>query len=84
MDETLPINQAIAEIESRQDEVLRKLDALEQQLLRTLAEFGDKSKLNERCGKLEGSETEVTALPMAACGEVCKARGRGKCARKAA
>jgi hypothetical protein len=41
MEPALPTIQAIQEIESRQDEVLRKLDELEKRLAQTLAQFGD-------------------------------------------
>jgi hypothetical protein len=41
MEAALPTVQAIQEIESRQDEVLRKLDELEKRISQTLAQFGD-------------------------------------------
>ena len=41
MEPALPTIQAIQEIESRQDEVLRMLDELEKRLAQTLAQFGD-------------------------------------------
>ena len=36
-----PTVEAICDIESRQDEVLRKLDELEKRITETLAQFGD-------------------------------------------
>ena len=41
MEAMLPTQEAILEIESRQDEVLRKLDELEKRVAQTLAQFGD-------------------------------------------
>ena len=41
MQATLPTQEAIQEIESRQDEVLRRLDELEKRVTQTLAQFGD-------------------------------------------
>lgn len=41
MEATLPTIVAIQEIESRQDEVLRKLDELEKAISLALAQFGD-------------------------------------------
>lgn len=41
MDAILSTMEAIQEIESRQDEVLRKLDELEKRIAQTLAQFGD-------------------------------------------
>jgi hypothetical protein len=41
MEPALPTIQAIQEIESRQDEVLRKLDELEKKIAQTLVQFGD-------------------------------------------
>jgi hypothetical protein len=46
MEATLPTVEAIREIESRQDEVLRKLDELEAQIAVALAAFGDQRMLN--------------------------------------
>jgi hypothetical protein len=40
MDAVSPTVLAIQDIESRQDEVLRKLDELEQRVLKALKEFG--------------------------------------------
>jgi hypothetical protein len=45
MEAALPTVQAIQEIESRQDEVLRKLDELEKRISQTLAQFGDQRYL---------------------------------------
>jgi hypothetical protein len=41
MEPTLPSLETIQEIESRQDEVLRRLDELERRIVQTLAQFGD-------------------------------------------
>ena len=51
MEAALPTVQAIQEIESRQDEVLRKLDELEKRIAQTLAQFGDQrfAKTAESC-----------------------------------
>lgn len=41
MEALLPTVEAIQDIESRQDEVLRKLDELEKRIAQALVQFGD-------------------------------------------
>lgn len=58
MEATFPTVEAILEIESRQDEVLRKLDELEKRLMQTLAQFGD-----QRLLQIAGSTAAVEQPP---------------------
>lgn len=46
MEASFPTVEAIREIESRQDEVLRKLDELEAQIAAALVAFGDPRLIN--------------------------------------
>ncbi len=66
MEAALPTIEAIQEIESRQDEVLRKLDALENRIAQTLASFGDlrfvkSSQLGTRSAELSSQNAEPLA-----------------------
>lgn len=62
MEASFPTVEAIYEIESRQDEVLRKLDELEKRILQTLAEFGDQRLLKPAEGFQAGAlETPLPA-----------------------
>ncbi len=66
MEAKLPTTEAIQEIESRQDEVLRKLDALESRIVQTLASFGDlrfvrSAQLGTRSAELSSQNAEPLA-----------------------
>ena len=62
MSAAFPTAQAICEIESRQDEVLRKLDELEKRIAETLAQFGDQRFAK---GAEIGSSLDPTGLSAA-------------------
>jgi hypothetical protein len=61
LEAALPTVQAIQEIESRQDEVLRKLDELEKRIAQTLAQFGD-----QRYSKsaIDSPQPEIDPVPV--------------------
>jgi hypothetical protein len=65
MEASFPTVEAIYEIESRQDEVLRKLDELEKRIAQTLAQFGDQRLLKVAEGAQAGA-SEPLPLPKAA------------------
>ena len=58
MEASFPTVEAIQEIESRQDEVLRKLDELERWIAETLSQFGDQRFL-------KGAEIHAANVPVA-------------------
>jgi hypothetical protein len=61
MEASFPTVEAIREIESRQDEVLRKLDELESQIAVALAAFGDQRML--KAAEIQGTHPLIAMEP---------------------